>query len=83
LPTWRLKRIGGRLCYASLVSLRTAAAVRRYLPQSELVFEYRSSESSIEYQQRVEFREGSLLFQEDFLNLVQARNGVGRFEFDF
>jgi ATP-dependent DNA helicase RecG len=72
--------IDGRPCHASLVLLGTAAAVRRYLPQSELVFEYRSSESSIEYQQREEFREGFLLFQEDLLNLVQARNDIQHFQ---
>ena len=72
--------IDGRPCYASLVLLGTAAAVRRYLPESELVFEYRSSESSIEYQQWVEFREGFLLFQEDLLNLVQARNDTQHFQ---
>ena len=42
--------------FAALILFGTDTAVGRYLAQAETVFEYRSSEASLPYQQRVEFR---------------------------
>jgi len=47
--------------YAALVLLGTTQAVKRLLPQAEVIFEYRNSDSVIEYQDRVEYRAGFFL----------------------
>ena len=51
----------GRITIAALVLLGTRAGLGRHLAQSETVLEYRSSDTTIAPQQRVEFREGFLL----------------------
>ncbi len=40
---------------AALILLGTSEGVRRHLAQSEVVFEYRSSEASIPHQERLEW----------------------------
>jgi predicted HTH transcriptional regulator len=52
----------GRLTYAALILFGTRAALGRHLAQSEIVFEYRSSEATGPAQDRVEVREGFFLF---------------------
>ena len=51
---------GDKMTHAALVLLGTRPALGRRLAQAELVFEYRSSEASIPFQQRIEFRSGFL-----------------------
>lgn len=66
--------IDGAPTYAALVLLGTGPALGRHLAAAEVIFEYRSSESSIPYQQRREFREGFLLFDDELWKLVNLRN---------
>lgn len=51
----------GKVTYAALILLGTGKALGRHLPQAEVIFEYRASETSLPAQQRVEFREGFFL----------------------
>lgn len=53
--------VDGNPTYASIILLGTTKALSRHLAQAEAVFEYRSSEASIAYQQRQEFRLGFFL----------------------
>jgi ATP-dependent DNA helicase RecG len=46
------------------------------LAQAETVFEYRSSEGSVSYQQREEFRRGFLLYLDELWSLINLRNEV-------
>jgi len=48
----------------------------KYLAQAEVVFEYRSDEASIAYQQRQEYREGFLLYDDDLWNRINLRNDL-------
>jgi ATP-dependent DNA helicase RecG len=52
----------------------TRAALGRHLAQSEVVYEYRSNEASIPYQQREEHRQGFFLSNERPWELVDLRN---------
>lgn len=67
-------RVDGSLNIAALVLLGTREALGRHLAQSEIVFEYRSSESSGPAQDRVEFREGFLLCYDALWNRINLRN---------
>jgi len=72
--------VGTSPTYAALVLLGTQHALRTRLPQSEIVFEYRNAESSIEYQQRTEFRQGFLTILDELWNLINLRNEVISFQ---
>ena len=65
--------------YASLILLGTAKALSRHLAQAEAIFEYRSSEASIAYQQRQEFRLGFFLWFDDVWKNIHLRNDVQQF----
>lgn len=67
---------GDRVTHAALVLLGTRAALGRRLAQAELVFEYRSSEASIPFQQRIEFRSGFLGYLDELWNTINLRNEV-------
>jgi ATP-dependent DNA helicase RecG len=70
----------GGLAYAALILFGTRAALGRFLPQSEVVFEYRSSEASGPAQQRVEYRQGFLSFYDRVWELIGLRNDVQHYE---
>lgn len=63
-----------RLNNAALILLGTRQALGRYLPQAEIIFEYRSSEASGPAQDRAEFREGFFLFQDALWERINLRN---------
>lgn len=67
------------LTYAALILLGTHRALGRHLGQAEVVFEYRSSESSLPYQQREEYREGFFLFRDTLWNTINLRNDKHHF----
>ena len=46
----------------------------RFLAQAEIVFEYRSRESSLPYQQRKEYRQGFFLYYDDMWETINLRN---------
>lgn len=59
---------------AALILFGTRQALGRYLPQAEVIFEYRSSEASGPAQDRVEFREGFFLFHDALWQRINLRN---------
>ena len=72
--------VGTSPTYAALVLLATQHALKSRLPQSEIVFEYRNAESSVEYQQRAEFRQGFLPILDELWNLINLRNEAISFQ---
>jgi ATP-dependent DNA helicase RecG len=72
--------VGGKVTYAALILFGTRAALGRYLGQAEVIFEYRSSEASIPYHQREEFREGFFGILDSLWNLVNLRNEVQSYQ---
>jgi ATP-dependent DNA helicase RecG len=68
--------VDGGVTYAALILLGKQRALGRHLAQAEVVFEYRSDHASIAFQQRKEYREGFLLFEEDLWNTINLRNDL-------
>ena len=66
--------VEGQITYAALILFGTRTALGRYLAQSELVFEYRSSEASGPAADREEYREGFFLWQDAIWNKINLRN---------
>jgi ATP-dependent DNA helicase RecG len=64
----------GGVTYAALAMFGTRAALGKYLPQSETVFEYRSLDASGPAQQREEFRVGFFAYYDRLWELVNLRN---------
>lgn len=61
---------------AAIVLFGKESAVRRFCPQAEVVFEYRSSDVSGPAQQRVEFRQGFLNILDDLWQQTNLRNDI-------
>jgi len=75
------------ITYAGLILFGTRTALGKYLPQSEIIFEYRSSDASGPAQQREEFRIGFFSFYNQIWDLINLRNDkqhyqAGLFLFD-
>lgn len=68
--------VDGHVTYAALVLLGTRKALGKHLAQAEVVFEYRSDEASIAFQQRSEYREGFLLFHDELWRTLNLRNDL-------
>lgn len=70
----------GQLTYAALILFGTHKALGKHLAQSEVVFEYRSSEASGPAQQRVEFRQGFFSFYDRLWDLINLRNDMQHYQ---
>lgn len=66
--------VDGRLTYAALALFGRREALGRFLPQSEIVFEYRSTEASGPAAQREEFRTGFFACFDRLWDLINLRN---------
>lgn len=66
--------IDGCLTLAALILLGRSEALARHLPQTEVIFEYRSSDTSTSHQQRLEFRRGFFGFYEELWGVINLRN---------
>ena len=62
------------ITYAAMVLFGKHSSLGRFLPQSETVFEYRSSEASGPAQQREEFRIGFFACYDQLWELINLRN---------
>ena len=72
--------VDGALTYAALILLGTRKGLGRHLAQAETLFEYRSTEESVQYQQREEFREGFLLYLDRLWTLIGLRNDIYQYQ---
>ena len=72
--------IDGRVTYAALILLGTRMALGRHLSQSEVIFEYRSSETPGPAADRREFRQGFLPILDDLWNVINLRNDLQHFQ---
>ena len=66
--------INNEITYAALILFGTRSALGRFLPQSEIVFEYRSSDASGPAQQREDFRIGFFAYYDHIWELINLRN---------
>jgi len=72
--------VDGGVTYAALILLATRKGLGKYLPDAEVIFEYRTSEASVPYAQRLESREGFFAFHDDLWNTINLRNDVQTFQ---
>ena len=72
--------IDGGITYAALILFGTRQALGRFLAQAEIVYEYRSSEASVPYQQRKEFREGFFLIHDSLWQTINLRNDIFHYQ---
>ena len=66
--------VDGQLTYAALILFGSRPALGRHLAQAEVIFEYRSSEASVPYQQRLEFRQGFFSCADELWTTINLRN---------
>lgn len=71
------------ITYAALILFGKREALGRYLPQSEIVFEYRSSNASGPANQREEFRVGFFACHNRIWELVNLRNDTQHYQEGF
>ena len=71
----RLVREGG-ITNAALVLFGTSRALDSWLPQAEVIFEYRSSEDEIHAQERQDYRRGFFSFYDALWEKINARNNI-------
>lgn len=62
------------ITFAALLLAGTREGLGRCLPQAEVVFEYRATEAAGPAQDRVEFREGFLLYHDRLWERINQRN---------
>jgi ATP-dependent DNA helicase RecG len=67
--------------YAALVLLGAQHALNRHLAQAETVFEYRSNEASIAFQQRTDYRLAFFLYFDDIWKTVNLRNDLQHIQY--
>lgn len=70
----------GRVTHASVILLGKADAIRRLVPQSEIIFEWRDHESRVEYQDRREFRGAFFVIEDRLWETINLRNSVQQFQ---
>ena len=75
--------LGNEVTYAALILLGKRQAVRAFLPQAEVVFEYRFNEEPGPAQQRIEYTQGFLLFFDELWNTINLRNDKQHFQNGF
>lgn len=66
--------VDGQITYAALILFGRHASLGRLLSQSEVIFEYRSSDASGPAADRVEFREGFFAWLDRIWSVIQLRN---------
>ena len=70
----------GGIAYAALILFGTRAALGRFLGQSEVIFEYRSSDASGPAQERKEYRQGFFSFYDDLWEHLAKRNDLQHYQ---
>ncbi|MCE5306440.1 MAG: putative DNA binding domain-containing protein [Acidobacteriales bacterium] len=68
---------------AALILLGNRSVLGRCLGQAELIYEYRTSEASLHFQQRIEFRSGFLGHLDDLWNAINLRNEIVQYSEGF
>lgn len=68
--------VDGKLNYAALILLGKKESLGKFLPNAEIIFEYRSSEANITTQQRQDYRTGFLAIHNKLWDQINLRNDV-------
>ncbi len=69
--------------YAAIILFGKRAAIKKFLPQAEIVFEYRSSNAAGPAAQRENFQEGFFKCYDQIWNLINLRNDKQHYQQGF
>lgn len=75
--------INDKITYAALILFGKSTALMKYLPQAEIIFEYRSSNAAGPAQQREEFRLGFFACYDKIWELINLRNDLQHYQDGF
>lgn len=73
----------GSITYAALILLGKNSSLKRLMPQTEVIFEFRNSESEIPFVERIEFRKGFFGLEEDLWDAIDKRNPIRYMQIGF
>jgi ATP-dependent DNA helicase RecG len=68
------------ITFAALILFGTKASIGRFLGQSEIIFEYRSTEASGPAQQRKEYRQGFFSYYDELWSVINLRNDIQHYQ---
>ncbi len=71
------------LTYAALILLGTEVSLRTHLPNAEIIFQYRNSKDTIEYQDRVDYRAAFFRVQDRLWDKIVSRNQITQMQEGF
>jgi ATP-dependent DNA helicase RecG len=69
-----------KITYAALILFGTPKALRKFLAQAEVIFEYRSSGVTGPAQQRIEYTQGFFSFYDELWSKINLRNDLQHFQ---
>ncbi|MEI7673298.1 MAG: ATP-binding protein [Deltaproteobacteria bacterium] len=69
-----------QVSYAALILFGSRKALGKLLPQAEIIFEYRSTETTGPAQQRLEYRQGFFGIYDALWNTINLRNDLQHFQ---
>jgi len=72
--------VDGGVTIAALVLFGARQALGRHLAQAEVIFEYRSRQGAIRYQDRKAYREAFFTYYDDLWNTINLRNEVHQYQ---
>jgi len=75
--------VASGITYAALILFGKSESLMKYLPQSEIIFEYRSSNVAGPAQQREEFRIGFFASYDKIWKLINLRNDLQHYQDGF
>jgi ATP-dependent DNA helicase RecG len=73
----------GYVTNAALILVGSSKGLGQHLAQAEVIFEYRSSDASVPFQQRLEFRRGFIGYLDELWQAISLRNDVLHYQQGF
>jgi ATP-dependent DNA helicase RecG len=73
----------GHVTNAALILVGRSKGLGQHLAQAEVIFEYRSSDASVPFQQRLEFRRGFIGYLDELWQAISLRNDVLHYQQGF
>ncbi|PJB42998.1 MAG: hypothetical protein CO106_05190 [Deltaproteobacteria bacterium CG_4_9_14_3_um_filter_44_9] len=65
-----------KLTYAAVILIGGESAIRKYLDNAEIIFQYRANKNNEKYQDRVDYKKAFLLLENDLWDKINARNQI-------
>ncbi|MFC1638590.1 ATP-binding protein, partial [Patescibacteria group bacterium] len=76
-------KVGEEITYAGLILLGKSSALKKYLANAEIIFQYRNDKDNIEYDDRIDYRNAFLLVQNNLWEKINSRNQITQIQEGF